>query len=80
MHKRHFLVASALAAGISPLQAATPAQPGARTGPGLLTVTGAIARSNRGPLDTALDQLMVKHGAAFHKAWEFDSAMLGESG
>ena len=51
-------------------------RPSARTGPGLLTVAGAIGRSNRGPLDPALDQLMVKHGAKFDKAWEFDAAML----
>jgi hypothetical protein len=60
-----------------PLQAAT-APSGARTGPGLLTVTGAIGRSNRGALDPALDQLMVKHKLAFDKAWEFDAAMLAK--
>jgi len=38
------------------------AQSPAHAGHGILTVTGAIARSNRGPLDPALDQLMVKHG------------------
>ena len=78
MNKRQFLVAGALGAAL-PLQAqAAPstARRGARTGPGLLTVTGAIARSNRGPMDPALDQLMVKHGAKFDKAWEFDAAML----
>ena len=74
MNKRQFLVAGALGATV-PLQIAT-AHPGARTGPGLLTVTGAIARSNRGPLDSALDQLMVRHGAKFDRAWEFDAAML----
>ena len=74
MNKRQFLAAGALAAAL-PLQAAAP-RPGARTGHGLLTVAGAIARSNRAPLDPALDQLMVKHGAQFDKAWEFDAAML----
>ncbi len=74
MDKRQFLIAGALGSAL-PLQArAAPA--GARTGPGLLTVSGAISRSNRGPLDAALDQLMVKHGTQFSKAWEFDAAML----
>jgi hypothetical protein len=63
-----------LAAAARPSIAAGPAN--ARTGPGLLTVTGAIGRSNRGPLDPVLDQLMVKHGRSFDKGWEFDAAML----
>jgi hypothetical protein len=74
MNKREFLAAGALGAAL-PLQARA-ARPGARTGPGLLTVIGAIGRTNRGPLDPALDQLMVKHGATFDRAWEFDAAML----
>ena len=74
MKKRQFLAASAIAAAM-PLQART-ADSGPRRGPGLLTVTGAIPRGNRGALDPALDQLMVKHGAKFDKAWEFDAAML----
>jgi len=74
MDKRQFLVAGALGA-VLPLQAQAAAS-SARTGPGLLTVAGAITRSNRGPLDSALDQLMVKHGTKFDKAWEFDAAML----
>ena len=41
-----------------------------------MTVAGVIARSNRGPLDSALDQLMVKHGAKFDWAWEFDADVL----
>jgi len=74
MDKRSFLVAGALGAALVPSLAVGPA--GSRAGPGLLTVTGAIARSNRGPLDRVVDQLMVKHGLAFDKAWEFDAAML----
>jgi len=74
MDKRRFLLAGALGAVVAPTVAA--AVPGARTGAGLLTVTGAIARSNRGAIDPALDQLMVKHGCSFDKAWEFDAAML----
>ena len=76
MDKRQFVIA-----GLGTLGAASPlpvhaAASRARTGPGLLTVTGTIARSNRGPFDPALDQLMLKHGASFDKAWEFDAAML----
>lgn len=76
MDKRQFLVAGALGAAL-PLQARA-APPVARTGPGLLTVTGAITRTNRGPLDPAFDQLLVKHGARFDRAWEFDAARLAQ--
>ena len=72
--KRRFLLGSAFAAAAPPALAAGTSS--SRSGPGLLTVAGAIARSNRGPLDPALDQLMVKHGRTFDKAWEFDAAML----
>jgi len=76
MLKRHFLAAAGLGvASTLPVRAAAPAG-AARSGPGLLTVAGAILKSNRGPLDAALDQLMVKHGVKFDKAWEFDAAML----
>ena len=74
MNKRRFIAAAAFTLGLPWQVAAAPR--GARTGAGLLTVTGAIARHNRGPLNPALDQLMVKHGAQFDKAWEFDAAML----
>lgn len=75
MDKRQFLAAGAIAAIASPALAAGASS--ARTGTGLLTVTGAIGRSNRGAIDPALDQLMVKQGQSFDKAWEFDAAMLG---
>lgn len=74
MDKRHFLLAGALGAVVPTRVPAAPAT--SRTGPGILTIAGAIGRSNRGPLDPALDQLMVKHGRTFDKAWEFDAAML----
>jgi hypothetical protein len=74
MNKRHFLAAGALGVAL-PLRVRA-ADTGMRKGPGLLTVSGAISRHNRGPLDTALDQLMVKHGVKFDTAWEFDAAML----
>ncbi|MFI4928940.1 MAG: molybdopterin-dependent oxidoreductase [Burkholderiales bacterium] len=75
MNKRQFVAASVVGAAALPLRAGA-AQSPARAGHGILTVSGAIARSNRGPLDPALDQLMVKHGARFDKAWQFDAAML----
>ena len=74
MNKRHFLAATALAATLPGQANAVSAA--SKTGPGLLTVAGAITRKNRGQLDAALDQLMVKHKAQFDKAWVFDAAML----
>lgn len=73
MNKRQFLGAAAVA-GTFPI-AGRAAQPSGR-GPTLLTVTGAIARSNRGPLDPALDQMMHKHQVTFAKAYGFDYAGL----
>jgi hypothetical protein len=77
MNKRQFLGAAA-AAGALPLagqatSASLPALPG---GPALLTVTGDLMRSNRGPFDPALDQMMHKHGVSFRKAWVFDDTAL----
>jgi hypothetical protein len=74
MDRRHVIAAGALAASL-PLQVRA-ARPMSHTGPTLLTVTGAINRSNRGPFDSALDQLMAKHGVKFDKALAFDGAML----
>lgn len=69
MHKRDFLGAAAMA-GALPLVAGA-AQP-ANRGPALLTVTGAIAHSNRGPFDPVLDQMMHKQQLGFSKAFVFD--------
>ena len=75
MDRRRVLIAGAAGAATPwPASAAGPAR--ATAGPGLLTVAGAIGRSNRGPLDPVLDQLMVKHNTRFDKAWVFDAAML----
>ena len=73
MNKRDFLAATSLA-GLLPAttRAATPAT----SSPGLLTLTGDIGRTNRGPLDPALDQMMVKHGVQFTRARVFDAAAL----
>ena len=78
--KRRLLSAGLLGAGLSTVAAAAgPAAKADRApaaGPGLLTVNGLLGRSNRGPLDKALDQLMVKHGLAFEKAFQFDAIAL----
>ncbi|HVR48314.1 MAG TPA: molybdopterin-dependent oxidoreductase [Pseudorhodoferax sp.] len=81
MHKRQFLAGAALAAtGAAQAQNQTRNQaPGAAAGaaqPALLTVGGAIAKGNRGPLDKALDQMMAKHGVQFAKAFSFDAGAL----
>lgn len=73
MKKRHFLTALGASAVAAPTLAA-PARRGA-SGPGLLTVTGAIGRGNRGPR-TVLDQMLVKQQIAFDKAHVFDAPAL----
>jgi hypothetical protein len=77
MNKRQFLGAAA-AAGALPLATRSSAAPppALPEGPALLTVTGDIARSNRGPYDPALDQMMHKHGVSFRKAYAYDDAAL----
>jgi len=74
MNKREFLGA-AVAAGALTIDAGAAPSPVQR-GPALLTVTGAIAGSNRGPFDPALDQMMHKQGLTFDRAWAFDHAAL----
>jgi len=68
MNKRQFLATAALSATL-PLQAAKAAtRPGSGPGPVLLTLTGAIGKSNRGALDPALDQMMYKQKVTFDRA------------
>jgi hypothetical protein len=76
MNKRHFLSTAAL--GSLTLAGAASAQPAGKgvSGPGLLTVTGAIGRGNRGAINPALDQMMVKQKIRFDKAHVFDFAAL----
>ena len=74
MNKRRLLAIAGLA-GLLPA-ARSNAAPPASSGPTLLTVSGAIDKSNRGALDPALDQMMAKHGIQFAKAWTFDTAAL----
>ncbi|HRP26595.1 molybdopterin-dependent oxidoreductase [Thauera sp.] len=75
MNKRHFLHAALLAAAAPAIPAARAATPPA-DGPTVLTLSGALARPNRGALDPALDQLMSKHGLAFDQARSFTFAEL----
>lgn len=75
MNKRDFLVRSALL-GALPIATAQAATPSKKVGPVLLTISGNIATTNRGPLDPALDVMMAKHGIQFDKALALDSAAL----
>ena len=76
MNKRRLLAITGLA-GLLPVSRsdAAPAA-SASSGPVLLTVSGAIGKSNRGAVDPALDQMLVKHGISFAEAWTFDAAAL----
>ncbi|MFL6708828.1 MAG: molybdopterin-dependent oxidoreductase [Massilia sp.] len=74
MHKRAFLGA---ASALPLLAAAAPASTAASaSGPALLTITGQIARTNRGPIDPALDQMMHKQKISFDKGFTFDYGAL----
>lgn len=76
MNRRELVTLAALgAASSAPALGAAPAA-AAPAGPVLLTLTGAIARTNRGPLDPALDQLMVKQQVRFERAFAIDAAAL----
>lgn len=69
MNKRHFLAAALSGTGLSlPAQAKAPNT----ASPTLLTVTGAIGKGNRGPIDPALDQMMAKQKISFDRAHTFD--------
>ena len=75
MKKRDFLC-SLLAAAPWPVRAKRPAATSVRSAPAILTVTGAIARTNRPGFDKVFDVLMGKHGVAFDRAYAFDYAMV----
>ena len=78
MKKRNFLAAAgtaALAGGAMPLIAQAQPAKGLR-GPTLLTLTGAVTKTNRGPFDGVLDQMMAKQKLVFDKAHAFDFAGL----
>ncbi|WP_426340694.1 molybdopterin-dependent oxidoreductase [Pseudoduganella sp. S-14] len=73
MNKRQFLGAVAAAGALPSFSAAAPK---AERGPALLTVTGAIAKPNRGSFDRVADQMMHRQHLAFDKAFAFDFAAL----
>lgn len=71
INKRDFFIG----AGIASVWPASSAIAAPKTGelPALLTVSGAISKTNRGPLDPVIDQMMGKHGIQFSKAHSFDA-------
>ncbi len=87
MDKRRFLVKSGLASLI-PVSAAIAQtteqaaqhrrhqRPSNVRQSGLLTITGAVGDTNRGPFDPALDQMMGRQDIRFDKAFVFDAPML----
>lgn len=76
MDKRNFLQMSLSGAAVTiaatSLPAAAQNAPQGAEGPILLTVSGLIGSGNRGALDPALDQMMMKQKIAFSKAQAFD--------
>jgi hypothetical protein len=74
MNKRDFLAGAAIGTALPLAAAAQPAR--GHRGPVLLTVTGEITRTNRGPIDKVFDQMMAKQKLAFDKAHAFDFAAL----
>jgi len=76
INKREFLAAGAAAATLLPGVANSANAPATLRQPVLLTVTGAIARSNRAPFDPVLDQMMAKQKLSFTQAFGFDFAAL----
>src|SRR5688572_30222071 len=78
MNKRHFLAASSLAGLLPAAGTALAAAPAASRQPTLLTVSGAVGKTNRGAFDPVIDQMMGKHGIKFDKAFAFDAAALAK--
>lgn len=85
MKKRQFLstaagsLAGALGISAVPAYAAAAAKSAAQTaGPAVLTIAGAIERSNRGPVDPVIDQMMHKQNVQFSRAFAFDLAALAK--
>ena len=78
MKKRQFLGAAMASALSATAATAATADSASKTGagPALLTVSGAIGKPNRGPLDPVRDQMMFKHKLQFTRARSFDFAAL----
>src|SRR5262245_51459774 len=64
----------ALALAVSPVLAASEAE--TPRDMVLLTVSGLLGKTNRGPVDAKRDVLLAEQKAAFTSAFEFDRAML----
>lgn len=78
INKRDFVASVGLAGVMLPAANAI-AAPGNKAGnaqPVLLTVSGAVGKTNRGALDPVIDQMMGKHSIQFSKAFAFDTAAL----
>ncbi len=73
MNKRQFLAVAATSSAALPISALAKKS---NASPTLLTITGAITNTNRGAIDPALDQMMVKQKLQFSKAYAFDFAAL----
>lgn len=79
MKKRQFLstaagsIISALGVSAAPAHATTSVKTSSQV---ILTVAGAIDRSNRGKTDNVIDQMMYKQGVHFSRAYTFDLAAL----
>lgn len=74
MNKRHFLAMASVGGLLSTTSyGATRA---ATAGATVLTISGAVGKSNRGALDPVVDQMMAKHRLEFSKAWSLDAAAL----
>lgn len=83
MKKRQFLstAATSIIAGLGASAHAASAKLTTHTilqpsGPAILTIAGAIERSNRGPTDPVIDQMMHKQNVQFERAFAFDLAAL----
>jgi len=76
MKKRNFLGMAAALAGATHVPQAAGAERTGGAGPALLTVTGAVRKTNRGPIDPVLDQMMAKQKLTFDKARAFDFGAL----
>lgn len=75
LNKRHFVTTIGLA-GVLPAAIAAPNAKAGSAQPSLLTVSGAVGKTNRGALDPVVDQMMGKHGIQFSKAFAFEAAAL----
>jgi hypothetical protein len=82
MRRRSVLLAAlAIGAGLPAWSPGADAQgPERLTGQVILTVTGDVGRTNRGPRDEFADKLMVFHETRFDRAMEFDVAALERLG